>query len=539
MGKLRPTLLLAVVATIGSCSSPSRRPNPAYYLGETYLRRGQLDQAVDAYKVFIADPGANPDLYLPRAYYMLAFAYYRQGRLEDAMSTLDDLERRYPDMDSVQVWTLRGDVSRDLGYKVQAVQEYDEAARFAGPMDRIRLETRFSNLLKEMNVEELTQAESLVSDPTLHDLTAQQLVAAGGSLIAAEDEAAAADEAAALAAAPVGQPVARAQERRAGREDGEPAGERSKEGLGVVEESPPLAVERPPAGPGKIVCLAPLTGPDSAVGEKVCASVAAAFGEHADRVVSQDAGETANAARAAWMTAVEDPAVVGAVAWLPRESLQAVMPLVESAGVPMVVVSGAAGDGRYVRGWGLGRSQEVNGLVNYMVGVVHIERFGVLYPETEAGNDYLDRFSAAVNGAGAKVVGRQFYRAAATSSALETIRKWRQRDINAEAVFIPDQLANAEELVAMINDRYPDLIVLGLSSWSPTTMPVRAFVASGTDTAAYDAASAFYGAVVGGGASTRSDVDARLRNVDAESVASNATPTILRLQGGTAEAVGG
>lgn len=544
MAKLRPLLLIATALLIAACSSSQTKPNPAYYLGETYLRRGQIDLSIDAYKVFINDPGYNPDLYLPRAYYMLAFAYYRQAKYEEAMATLDELERKYPASDSVQVWTLRGDVSRDLGNRVQALQEYDEAWRFAGSMDRIRLETRVQSTVKEMSLDELAQAERLISDPVLHQLTAKHLVASGGSVIEAEDEAALADNAAALAAAddPPTTAIARAHERRAEAlepinraEEQELARERAKEGYAVVEESPPLAIEPEiAAGPGKVVCLAPLTGPDADIGQKVCDAVSSAFSAHADRVVLQDSGETSNAARAAWMTAVEDPTVVGGVAWLPADAMQSIAPLVETSGVPMIAVSGTAGsEGRYLRAWNLSRSQEVNGLASYMLNTVRISRFGVLYPETPAGNDYLDRFSAAVRGGGGSIVGQQFYRPGSSAATLlSTIERWRQRDTIVDAVFIPAPLGEAQDLVAAINDRYPDLIVLGLSSWSGTTAPLRAFVASGTDSAAYDAASAFYGAIVGAGANTRSGVEARLRNVESSVSASNVPPTILRLQGG-------
>ena len=537
MAKLCLVILAALAAACGPSSAT--RPNPAYYLGETHLRRGQLELAVDSYKVFITDPGYNPDLYLPRAYYMLAFAYYRQEKYEDAMATLDELERRYPTMDAVQVWTLRGDVSRDLGNRVQALQEYDEAWRFAGPVDRIRLETRVQSTIKEMSVDELAQGERLVSDPVLHDLTAKQLVAAGGSVLDAEDLAASADDAAAVAAVP----IVRSHERRAARLEAAEAGvgrDRDVE-YGVLEENPPLAIEPEPAGPGKVLCLAPLSGPEADMGQQICDSVTSAFSGHSERVLTQDSGETENAARAAWMTAIEDPTVVGAIAWLPRESMQAVAPLVETAGVPLIALSGTAGfDGRYVRGWSLGRSQEVDALARYMVQNARMSRFGVLFPETASGNDYLDRFTAAVRAVGGEVVGQQFYRSGGGWAAVsETIRKWRARDVNVDAVFIPDHLADVRDMVVQINDNYPDLIVLGLSSWSGSDTPVRAFVASGTETAAYDAASALYGAIVGAGANTRTAVETRLNNLDLASAVSGSPPTILRLQGGTARPVGG
>jgi tetratricopeptide (TPR) repeat protein len=560
MAKLRPFLVTAVVALTAACGPPKHLPNAAYYMGETYLRRGQLTQAIEAYNVFITDPGTNPDLYLPRAYYMLAFAYYRDGKLEDSLATLDALERRFPENDSVQVWTLRGDVSRALGNRIQAVQEYDEAWRYAGQLDRVRLETRIARTLKDMSVEELSQTEQLVSDPVVHDLAAKQLIASGGSLIAAGDQAAIADEDAALAAMPgAGQPIMRGDERRKALEeerqkrarvvDNETAAlDQPRGGTLAVPPAPsaePLAVEVAPPVPaiqGKVVCLAPLTGPESANGQSVCNSVTSAFGEASERVVTQDAGETSNAARAAWMTAIEDPSVVGAIVWLPRDAAAVVVPMAETAGMPTILLSGSPGsEGRYVREWGPGRSAEVNGLTNYMLNTVRVRRFGVFYPDTAAGNDYLDRFSTAVHNGGGELVGKQFYRTGDLDERplLETLKKWRKRDVNVDAVFVPDQLANVEDLVTQINRDFPDVIVLGLSSWSGSTANLQAFVASGTDSSAFDAASALYGAVVGGAANTRTAVEDRLRHVGNSTTAASGPATILHLQNGTASAVGG
>lgn len=563
MAKLRPLSVFVLAAALAACGPPKKLPNAAYYMGETNLRRGELEQAVQAYQVFITDPGPNPDIYLPRAYYMLAFAYYRQGKYDRALATLDDLERRYPQMDSVQVWTLRGDTSRALGNPVQALQEYDEAWRYSGQLDRVRLETRISSILREMSVEQLGQAEQLVSDPVVHALVSRQLVESGGSLIDAEDNALGTDEDAALAAsAPLPGSIPRSEERREqlevenarrqARLDGAaasaPPPSRHLDVPPADVEPEPLAVDPvpgeppPPSAPGKVACLAPLTGPESAFGQKVCNSVSSAFGEAADRVVTQDTGETTGSARGAWMTAADDPSVVATIAWLPHDATTAIAPMAEAAGMPTILVSAAAGsEGRYVREWGPGRSSEMSGLATYMVDVVRVRRFGVFYPDTTAGNDYLDRFSASVRGNGGELVGKQFYRTGDLDERplLDTLRKWRKREVNVEAVFIPDQLSNVEDLVRQINNEFPDVIVLGLSSWSSSTTPLQAFVASGTDTAAFDAASTLYGAVVGGQANTRTAVEERLRQVYGTTTASTVPPTIYRLQNGTAQPVGG
>lgn len=557
MAMLRPIASILLLLAFTACTPSVPATNPAYYMGETYLRRGQLDKAVDAYKVFLEDPGQGAARYMPRAYYMLAFAYYRQGRQTEALETLDELERRYPELESVQVWTLRGDVSRDLGYRVQALQEYDEAWRFAGQMDRVRLETRFNAVLKEMSTDELAQAERLISDPALHESTAQALVASGGSLIAADDEAAREEDLAVEAAAP--EPILRTDERREKLDAASARRQRARSELpppafdgGLAETAPepepepepeqPAVVDVPAPGTPKVACVAPLTGPGAAIGQQVCAALDASFSNDPDRVVAHDAGETVNAARAAWITAAEDPNVVAVVTWLPPESVQAIAAMAEVNGLPTIMLSGAAAgtEGPYVHAWGPSRSQEIDTLANYMLTNVHISRFGVLYPDTTSGNDYLDRLTLAVRDGGANVVARQFYRPGKGdwSTEIGEIKKWRQRDINVEAVFIPDDLGDVADLVAEVNRRWPDLIVLGLSSWSGTTAPLRAFVAGASDTGASGAGAALQGAIVGGGANSRGTVEARLQNVDTATAASG-PPTVLRMQGGAAEPVGG
>src|SRR5207247_10891149 len=119
-------------------------PAPVYFMAESSVRRGEMRDAAHAYRLFINDPGNDGRVYIPRAYYMLAYAHYRLSEYEEALATLDEFEEKYPDSNLVQVWALRGDTSRALGKRVNGLQEWDEAWRFAGQMDRLRLERRIT-----------------------------------------------------------------------------------------------------------------------------------------------------------------------------------------------------------------------------------------------------------------------------------------------------------------------------------------------------------------------------------------------------------
>ena len=555
----RAVILLLVLAA--ACSAKPQ-PIPLYYMAESSLRRGDLKDAVNAYKLFLNNPGPEGKPYIPRSYYMLALSYYREGRYQDALSTLDDLETAAPKSDWVQVWALRGDTNRELGKRVKAIQDWDQGWRLGTPMDRERLQRRIGDLAATMSLDELQKADALVQEPAVHDLLAERITAAGGSLIPPQ---------------PGEIPVQRAPAKKH-REMAAPAATHAEKSTAELAPAPEVAPPAPAVAPSiaevpfkdrKIACLVPLTGPDRAIGERVLTAARLAFDKDAGHVVEIDAGTSAASARTAWTTIASNPQVLGAVSWLPDEQAREVYSLATDNRIPVISLSQWSGpESAYVRPWGLSRSEEVERLVDYMVHDVHIRDFAALYPTTPGGKDYFTDFAAAVKRNAAMLVGSQSFAPGQTdwSREIAQVRNWRSRK-TVGAIFVPEDAPQVDALAKAINDTFPDLILLGTAEWNGAEpaaggAQIRAFVVdtfnsqsqdpaskgfakryqdatgappSGVVADAYEAAAALKAAIAQDKAATRADVRAGV--MTAKHAVAERPTLVLRLRGGTVERV--
>ncbi len=497
--------LIVLLLLLAACGG-KRRPEPLYYSAENALRRGELRDAAGAYRLFIDDPGPNGARYVPRAYYMLATAEYRLGEYKDALATLDELEQKYPKSNWLQVWALRGDISLGLNERVNALQEWDEAWRIADPVDRQRLQKRISQALDDMTVQELTKADNLVTDPTVHDMIQTRLVAAGGGIIPEPppqqvqavprrpeiddfiEPLPPPDEGAVgRPRAPAAAPAAHAAEapRPQLRADLPPENTLDEAALADIPERDRAAAAARPST-SKVAVLVPLTGPQAATGQGILTAIHLAFGNQSSRIVERDVGSSAAGVTEAWNSVRQDPDVLAAIAWVGGDSGNDVAALAETSGIPLILLSpydGAAG--AYVRPWGTGREAEISRLLDYSVHKVGLRRFAVLYPETVEGRSYLGLFSREAAQLGAAVVASRGYAAGQLNGQQElaAVAGWRGRPTNIEALFIADDSAAAQALASTINSRFSDLILLGTEGWArlgntAQAHAIRAFLAA-------------------------------------------------------------
>lgn len=552
--RLLAAVLLLLAA--GACG-PKRQPVPLYYAAESSLRRGDLQDAVTAYRLFLNNPGADGQPYVPRSYYMLALAYYRLGEYQDALAALDEIERVSPTAEWVQVWALRGDAEEKLGEPLKAIQSWDQSWRLANPMDRQRLQRRMNALLPTLGLPQLEQAAGAVHEPGIHELLAERIVALGGALIpdpAAMDPLPGPSE----ALGTEGSPLRRAPEPPAA-------------GVSPAPIAPPAFAPVAPAD-RKIACLLPLTGPHREDGEDVLRAVRMAFDNAPERVIEYDAGESAMSARTAWAAIAANPQVLGVIAWLNDPAADEVNRLSSASRTPVVfLASRPAGESAYTRGWGISPAEEMERLVDYMVRDVHIRTFAALYPATPSGNDYLAAFRAAVERRGATLAGSQSFPPAQASwqREIERVRAWRSAKTNAVgAVLLAAGMREAAPLARAINSAFPDVLLLGTAGWvrgqrPPAAADLRAFVAGASaatpadpagqafveryaadaghppgdiESDAYQAAAALRDAIAEDAVRTRTDLRARIADTERPSTATG-QPRVLRLRGGTIEPV--
>ena len=75
---------------------------------------------------------------MPRAYYRLALSEYRRGRYAECLAALDKMERRLPDKEWPQVYTLRGDAELARGKTMAALRWWEQGWEVSEGSDQRR-----------------------------------------------------------------------------------------------------------------------------------------------------------------------------------------------------------------------------------------------------------------------------------------------------------------------------------------------------------------------------------------------------------------
>ncbi len=512
MRRFRRLGAVAAAAVAVAACGPRRAPVPLYYAAESAMRRGQLEEAVDGYRLFIEQPGREGRPYLLRSYYMLALALHRLGRNAEAAAALEELEDKYPEADSVQVWALRGDISRAEHKLVEAVQQWERAWHLAGPLDRQKLQRRVRAAMAEMDAGQVIRAASLVREPGVREILLSQTRAGEGAL-----------------------PL---------------------EG-GAAEPAAGAAAEAP-APPG-VACL--LAGAESGAredGERIATAVRLGFGEAADRVRTVFAGLSAESLRAAWLRVAVDPSVLAVIASASDAvAARALAELADTAAVPLLLVSPEGiRPGAYTRSLA-GGEQEFGKLLDYAVDRARLHRFAIVYEETPAGRSGMQQFAAEAKRKGAEVVAAHGYSGGQEASVLQEVHAWRARQRNVEAIYFSAGPA-AAALAAGVQSKFPDLILLGPAEWGVPVVAaqwreLRVFVPGSSDRGAFarefeaaagqpagiaevrahQAALLLRRAIVESEARTREEVHAFLDSP--EGLAGGSEPAVLQVRDGRVE----
>lgn len=162
---VRPAFaVLLILPALAACSSRVAPPEPPISVrrGDLAFSREDYETAIGEYRFYLDDE--DQGIHTPRTFYKCALAYYRLGQYSQALDTLDELDRRYPNAHWVQTEALRGDCQRELGRPIPAIAAWDSAWTVATDTDKPKLRARINGVLAQLDVAQLDETEQLVQN---------------------------------------------------------------------------------------------------------------------------------------------------------------------------------------------------------------------------------------------------------------------------------------------------------------------------------------------------------------------------------------
>src|SRR5690606_24112222 len=169
-------LLLAFLAGCGARSVPLEDAPLPYRQAEDNFRLGNYEKAVRAYQVFLDSAFSEdyPEL-VPRAFYRMALSEYRRGRYAECLAVLDRMERRLPDREWPQVYTLRGDAELARGRTMSALRWWERAWEVSEGEERSAAKRHIAEALDRMDATGLERARGVLTAPPLQALVDKRL----------------------------------------------------------------------------------------------------------------------------------------------------------------------------------------------------------------------------------------------------------------------------------------------------------------------------------------------------------------------------
>jgi ABC-type branched-subunit amino acid transport system substrate-binding protein len=236
-------------------------------------------------------------------------------------------------------------------------------------------------------------------------------------------------------------------------------------------EPEPERIEQPSRLPAdetrnRVAVLVPLTGANGPLGRSILNAANLALLDTGGQRIRITAYDTSTGAAAAANDALTDGngLILGP---LLAEDVRAVAPVARRADVPVIAFSNdvsVAGNGVYVMG--MDPAQSIDRVVGFARSRGAL-RFGGLVPTSTYGQRSGEALTAAVEGAGGQLTGRQTYdrtvadlRAAATRLAASG---------RFDAVLIADGAATAAQAVPIVRQASPQPRILGTELWATET----------------------------------------------------------------------
>ncbi len=429
---------LALLAGCGARTVPLDEAPLPYRQAEDSFRLGNYEKAVRGYQIFVDSEFSDDyeDL-LPRAYYRLALSEYRRGRYVECLTALDKMERRLPDREWPQVYTLRGDAELARGKTMSALRWWEQGWAVSDGEERRAAKQHIADALDRMDQVALGRAREVLTAPPLQELVDARL----------------------RGVSPGARP---------------PAGPRSSPSTARIPAPiapPPPGAPRPDqplSGTAHIGVLLPLTGEFAAYGQRSLNGIKLGLGPLAEQLIVQDTRGDAATARGALDGLIADRSVLAVIGPLRGKVSEVVAPRAESAGLPLVTLSQQDGPtGQWVKQPAMTAARQAAELAEFAVSTQGLRRFGIFYPSDPYGIGLSDAFRDEVQKRGATVVGSMVYDPNQREHSVEmlSLAKWISGD-GLQAVFIPDFAASAIPLAVQLRKAHPDVFLLGSNGWN-------------------------------------------------------------------------
>jgi branched-chain amino acid transport system substrate-binding protein len=403
---------------------------------EDNFRLGNYEKAVRGYQVFLDSEASEEYTELvPRAYYRMAMAEYRRGRYAECLGVLDRMERRLPDKQWPQVYTLRGDAELARGNPISALHWWEEGWKIADGEEKREARAHIGDALDHMDPSALSRARTVLTEPEMRAMVDTRLRSSGSG--------------------------------------------GSTGPIPPLPPSPPTSTAPPPSSPASplgedsgprphIAVLLPLSGQYATYGQRSLNGIKLALGEQAnDLVVRDDKGEP-QVGRAAVDELANDPTIGVLIGPLRSKVAEAVAPRAEHAGLPMVVLSQQEGiSGRWIIQPAMTADRQAAELAEYAVRSQGLRKVGILYPNDPYGIALSNAFRQEVEQRGGQVVGSVSYDPNQKEFSVEllSLQKWIDGD-GLQAVFIPDFADKAVPLAKQVREAHPSVALLGSNGWN-------------------------------------------------------------------------
>ncbi len=439
-------LLLALLAACGGRTVPLEDAPLPYRQAEDSFRLGNYEKAVRAYQIFLDSESSDdyPEL-VPRAYYRLALSEYRRGRYAECLAALDKMERRLPDKEWPQVYTLRGDAEQARGKTMAALRWWEQGWEVSNGEDRRDAKQHIADALDRMDAASLTRARDVLTAPPLQALVDERLH--GGPRPA---------KPVTSTAAAVPPPLPGAV--RPGSAPPAPLGPPVPQGARPDTPVPATA---------RIGVLLPLSGEFASYGQRSLNGLKLGVGSLASQLdVRDDKGDPA-VGRQAFDAFIVDPNVIAVIGPLRSKVAEVVAPRAETAGVPMILLSQQDNaTGQWVKQPAMTSTNQATELVQY-ASSQGLHTFGILYPNNPYGVSLSTAFRDEVARRGGTVVGSIVYDPNQREFNVEllSVDKW-IKDDGLQAVFIPDFADGAIPLATQLRIAHPDVALLGSNGWN-------------------------------------------------------------------------
>src|SRR5262245_47220484 len=374
-------IAVAVVLALGGAACSHRpvaledAPLP-FRQAEDNFRLGNYEKAVRGYQVFLdSESSEEYDELVPRAYYRMAMAEYRRGRYSECLAVLDRMERRVPDKQWPQVYTLRGDAELARGNPISALHWWEEGWKIADGEEKREARAHIGEALDRMDPSALARARTVLTEPEMRAMVDVRMKGGGAT-------------------------------------------------VGTKAPPPPIppvsSAPRPPLPPSplgeetgprpRIGVLLPLSGQYATYGQRSLNGIKLALGEQAGGLVVRDDKGEPQLGRAAVDELANDPTVGVVIGPLRSKVAEAVAPRAEHAGLPLVLLSQQEGvGGRWIVQPAMTAERQASELAEYAVRTQNLRKLGILYPNDQYGTSLSNAFRRQVEERGGEVLGAISY----------------------------------------------------------------------------------------------------------------------------------